>query len=279
MSGISYDVWVAYYSSVNTQILYSEKIAFSTAPGCAGPLPAPTVIPPAVGTTCTKATITWPSFALAGTAFKYRFYYRITGSIGFSTVALNDTFINLSSLTLGSSYDFFYAAICASSGSTVSGVTTMYTNCATPKTNADNPSNGTVTINGITYHNIDFRDLVAATEAGIPIDGQVHDIKLENDKEMSLENNIKLFPNPATNFVTVEYLAIPNVEAKLKMTSIDGKIIKSTIMSTENAVIMTNSNKVRLTTKLDVNSNQAGVYMITVSQDGNQESKQLVVIK
>lgn len=278
-SGVSYDAWVAYYSSINTQIYNSEKISISTLAGCSGTLPAPTAGPNPSSPSCTKALITWPSFPLAGTAFKYRFYYRLTSSAGYSVVALNDTFIYLNNLTLSAGYQFFYKAICASSGSAVSSVSTMYTNCNTPKTGENPLPAGPITINGITYDNADFRDLVAATEEEVPVDGEWHEINLKTDNSLTLSNNINLYPNPTSDFVTVDYLAIPKVDAKLTLTSIEGKTISSSLMNDENAFLVGNTNRVRLKTKLDLRNHQPGIYVVTVSQEGNIESKQLIIIK
>jgi hypothetical protein len=279
MGNATYEVWAGYYNSVNpNKVYFSPTIAVTTLVGCTGTLPAPTAgIAPSPNTSCTKALVTWPAFAGAGTAYKYRFYYRLTPSTGYYVIALNDTFVNLTGLMLNGNYEFFYKAVCAS-GTVLSGVSSMYANCGTPKTISIAPYNGTVRINGVVYHQADFRELATATDANIPADNQWHYVSLEGDKDL-FKNSINMYPNPSNDFVNIDFEAAVDAETKVELISLDGRVVVTKSINTADGVINPETDKLMINQKINLTETNAGLYLVKITENGNCTTRQLMVIK
>lgn len=280
LSNVSYDVWLAYNSSTNNQIFMSPTKKQTTLAGCSGTLPAPTAATaPSPNTSCKKVLVKWPSFANAGTDFKYRIYWRETGASGYSLLALNDTFITLT-LSLNTSYDIFYKAICPTNY-ILSSTTSMHVTCGTPKTGSVIASNTDkkITIKGITYNFNDFIALAMATENSVPTDGNVHEVNLEGDQALDVSSSINVFPNPASEYVEVEYFAKENIESSVRIVGLDGRVIDSKVLSTENTPLFGDTNFMKLKTRIDLSETPHGMYIVQVIQDGNVETRQLVVFK
>ena len=278
ISNSDYNVWVGYYNTINSsQIFFSDRITVTTAPGCAGTLPAPTVvITPLPNTSCTKALITWPVFPLAATAYKYRLYYRLTSATGYSVIAMNDTFYNATNLALSSTYEYFYKAICVTNVA-VSAVSTFYPNCGTPKSGTETPNMNTVTINGVTYSMADFRELVLATEGDIPADGQVHYVDLSTKVKTRFDVNV--YPNPANDYAIVEFETEAGSETKIELISVDGRVITSKPVDTKTGVLNPESNKLMVKERLELNQTNNGLYLVRIIENGNTESRQLMIVK
>lgn len=274
-SGATYDVWVGYYNSVNTaQIYFSEKITVTTSIGCSGVLPAPTVVLPAAGTTCTKATITWPSFIGASSAFKYRFYYRKAPSIGYNVLALNDTFVNLTGLALSSNYEFYYKAICASSVA-LSSVASLYTNCSTPKKEDKVLPAGTkIVINGKDLTNADFRDLVNATEDNIPADGEWHQWEL--NQENKIADNLIVYPNPASEWLNVQMETSVTSYNMMSLYTAEGRTVWQKEIDASHGILLSDD-LISIHERIDVSHLASGMYLLKVLRNGVVTSKTVFI--
>ncbi|MBK7957059.1 MAG: T9SS type A sorting domain-containing protein [Bacteroidetes bacterium] len=280
LSNVSYDVWLAYNSSSYSQTFISPTKKQTTQAGCSGTLPSPTAATaPSPNTSCTKVLVKWPSFANAGTSYKYRIYWRETGSSGYSLLSLNDTFITLT-LSLNTSYDFFYKAVCPTNY-VLSSTTSMLVTCGTPKTSSviTSSTDKKITIKGISYSLNDFIGLALATEGTVPTDGNIHNINLEGDQAMNIASSIQVFPNPASEYVEVEYIAKADVESSVRIVGLDGRIIDTKVLSTENQPLIGDTNFMKMKTRMDLSETPHGMYIVQVIQDGNVETRQLVVFK
>ena len=86
------------------------------------------------------------------------------------------------------------------------------------------------------------------------------------------ENSITIFPNPTTDFVTVEAEGLEAGTYTIRLTDLHGRLIQTQTRT------FTAGDETRVT--LDLNKEAAGVYILDlVSEDNPLEAKALRVVK
>ena len=102
---------------------------------------------------------------------------------------------------------------------------------------------------------------VEITKNGCSVASTCYEVKTLGTKDFDLENSLKLYPNPTTDFVTVELSALDN--AKLKILDVNGQfILLKELKTTSNTI--------------NISHLASGVYLFEISNDNGKTIKKVI---
>ena len=88
-------------------------------------------------------------------------------------------------------------------------------------------------------------------------------------EELTLNNSIKLFPNPAKETATLNYYLNKDSQVTINISDLKGKIVSTPINE--------DASEGSYTKKLDLSDLKAGTYFVKIKSDDNSVTKKLVV--
>jgi hypothetical protein len=111
-------------------------------------------------------------------------------------------------------------------------------------------------------------DNVDNAEQKIPAIAEVKSIPVSNKQFVELEESIKLYPNPASGMVTLEFFAEGNTSVNLMIYSIDGQLLKNECLER----VLSGHNHLNF----DISDLKPGIYLVKVMYDNRIETFKLI---